>query len=93
MNSVASWGWWTLEDLLQVVGEIVDETDITEELIKRIEELVYGILYWKFGRWNDFLNIVQLGDEALTIGGLIEENLGRIPQAGTPHRELSSGGP
>src|SRR5574338_620469 len=76
-------GLITLEDLLEeVVGEIVDETDITEELIKRIGKnqiLVHGRT--EVRKVNDFLK-VELGDEALTLGGLIQENLGRIPQAG-----------
>ncbi len=76
-------GLVTLEDLVEeVVGEIVDETDITEELIKRIGKnqiLVHGRT--EVRKVNDFLK-VELGDEALTIGGLIQENLGRIPQAG-----------
>lgn len=73
----------TLEDLLEeVVGEIVDETDITEELIKRIGKsqiLVHGRT--EVRKVNDFFK-VELGDEALTIGGLIQQNLGRIPKVG-----------
>lgn len=76
-------GLVTLEDLVEeVVGEIVDETDITEELIKRIGKnqiLVHGRT--EVRKVNDFLK-VELGDEALTIGGLIQESLGRIPKAG-----------
>jgi CBS domain containing-hemolysin-like protein len=76
-------GLVTLEDLLEeVVGEIVDETDITEELIKRIGKnqiLVHGRT--EVHKVNDFFK-VELGDEALTIGGLIQENLGRIPKSG-----------
>jgi CBS domain containing-hemolysin-like protein len=76
-------GLVTLEDLLEeVVGEIVDETDITEELIKRIGKnqiLVHGRT--EVHKVNDFLK-VELGDEALTIGGLVQENLGRIPISG-----------
>jgi CBS domain containing-hemolysin-like protein len=73
----------TLEDLLEeVVGEIMDETDITEELIKRIGKnqiLVHGRT--EVRRINDFLK-VNLGDDALTISGLIQDNLGRIPSVG-----------
>jgi putative hemolysin len=76
-------GLVTLEDLVEeVVGEIVDETDITEELIKRIGKnqiLVHGRT--EVRKVNDFLK-VELGDEALTIGGLMQESLGRIPKAG-----------
>lgn len=73
----------TLEDLLEeVVGEIMDETDITEELIKRIGKnhiLVHGRT--EVRKINDFLK-VDLGDEAVTIGGLIQQELGRIPKVG-----------
>jgi CBS domain containing-hemolysin-like protein len=76
-------GLVTLEDLLEeVVGEIVDETDITEELIKRIGKshiLVHGRT--EVRKVNEFLK-VELGDEALTISGLIQEELGRIPKVG-----------
>jgi len=73
----------TLEDLLEeVVGEIMDETDITEELIKRLGKnhiLVHGRT--EVRKVNEFLK-VELGDEAVTIGGLIQEDLGRIPKVG-----------
>ena len=76
-------GLVTLEDLLEeVVGEIMDETDITEELIKRIGKnqiLVHGRT--EVRKVNEFLK-VDLGDEAVTIGGLIQQELGRIPKAG-----------
>ncbi len=73
----------TLEDLLEeVVGEIMDETDITEELIKRLGKnhiLVHSRT--EVRKVNDFLK-VDLGDEAVTIGGLIQQELGRIPKVG-----------
>jgi CBS domain containing-hemolysin-like protein len=76
-------GLVTLEDLLEeVVGEIVDETDITEELIKRIGKniiLVHGRT--EVRKVNDFLK-VDLGDDAVTISGLIQHELGRIPKVG-----------
>lgn len=76
-------GLITLEDLLEeVVGEIMDETDITEELIKRIgknEILVHGRT--EVRRINDFLK-VDLGEDANTVSGLIQEHLGHIPRVG-----------
>jgi CBS domain containing-hemolysin-like protein len=76
-------GLVTLEDLLEeVVGEIMDETDITEELIKRIGKnhiLVHGRT--EVRRINDFLK-VDLGNGANTISGLIQDHLGRIPAVG-----------
>lgn len=76
-------GLVTLEDLLEeVVGEIMDETDISEELIKRIGKnqiLVHGRT--EVRRINEFLK-VELGDEANTVSGLIQEKLGRIPSVG-----------
>jgi putative hemolysin len=76
-------GLVTLEDLLEeVVGEIMDETDISEELIKRIGKnqiLVHGRT--EVRRINDFLK-VDLGEESNTISGLIQDQLGRIPAVG-----------
>jgi CBS domain containing-hemolysin-like protein len=73
----------TLEDLLEeVVGEIMDETDLAVELIKRIGKnqiLVHGRT--EVRRINEFLK-VSLDEEANTISGLIQEQLGRIPAAG-----------
>lgn len=73
----------TLEDLLEeVVGEIMDETDISEDLIKRLGKnhiLVHGRT--EVRKINDFLKS-DLGNEAVTISGLIQQELGRIPKAG-----------
>jgi CBS domain containing-hemolysin-like protein len=74
----------TLEDLLEeVVGEIMDETDITEELIKRIGKnqiLVHGRT--EVRRVNEFLKADLDEEEQMTISGLIQEKLGRIPATG-----------
>ncbi len=73
----------TLEDLLEeVVGEIMDETDITEELIKRIAKnqiLVHGRT--EVRRINEFLK-TEFEDESNTISGLIQQRLGHIPAVG-----------
>lgn len=73
----------TLEDLLEeVVGEIMDETDITEELIKRIAKnqiLVHGRT--EVRRINEFFK-TELEDESNTISGLIQQRLGHIPAVG-----------
>ncbi len=76
-------GLVTLEDLIEeVVGEIMDETDISEELIKRIGKnqiLVHGRT--EVRRINEFLK-VNLNEDTNTISGLIQDQLGRIPTAG-----------
>jgi putative hemolysin len=77
-------GLVTLEDLLEeVVGEIMDETDLTEELIKRIGKnqiLVHGRT--EVRRINEFLKVELDDEEAKTISRLIQDHLGRIPVAG-----------
>ena len=73
----------TLEDIIEeLIGEIVDETDISQELIKRIDKktiLVYGTTEVK--HVNDFFNI-SLDEKYVTISGLIEDKLNRIPKIG-----------
>ncbi len=73
----------TLEDVIEeLVGEIVDETDISEELIKRIDKktiLVHGTTEVK--HINNFFNI-SLDQRYTTISGLIEDKLNQIPKIG-----------
>lgn len=76
-------GLVTTEDLLEeVVGEIVDETDLSEELIKRISKnqiLVSGRT--EVRKINEFLKS-DLDEEQNTISGLIQQELGHIPAVG-----------
>jgi CBS domain containing-hemolysin-like protein len=73
----------TLEDVIEeLVGEIVDETDISEELIKRVDKktiLVHGTTEVK--HINKFFNI-SLEERYITISGLLEDKLNRIPEIG-----------
>jgi len=65
------------------VGEILDETDITEELIKRIGKnriLVSGRT--EVRKINEFLKIELDEEEQNTISGLIQQELGHIPSIG-----------
>ena len=77
-------GLVTTEDLLEeVVGEILDETDITEELIKRIGKnqiLVSGRT--EVRKINEFLKVELDEEEQNTISGLIQQELGYIPSVG-----------
>ena len=77
----------TTEDLLEeVVGDILDETDVTEELIKRTgkdEILVSGRT--EVRKINEFLKVALDKDEDVvfyTISGLIQQRLGHIPAIG-----------
>lgn len=73
----------TLEDIIEeLVGEIVDETDVSEELIKRINKrtiLVHGTTEVK--HINDFFNIF-LDEKYTTISGLMQDRLNKIPKIG-----------
>lgn len=80
-------GLVTTEDLLEeVVGDILDETDVTEELIKRVgknEILVSGRT--EVRKINEFLKVALDKDEDVlfyTISGLIQQRLGHIPAVG-----------
>ncbi len=77
-------GLVTTEDLLEeVVGEILDETDVTEELIKRIGKnkiLVNGRT--EVRKINEFLKVELNEEDQNTISGLMQQKLGHIPAVG-----------
>ena len=74
-------GVLTLEDVLEVlVGDIVDETDVEQELIEFIDEdraLVYAE-----ADGEDVNEMIGVALEDMRIGELIIEELGRIPEEG-----------
>ena len=77
-----------MDDLVEeLVGEAIDDTDVSEGLVKRLTRraaLVHGLT-----RVRDvarFLNCPGAGDtpeeENNTVTGLMQERLGRIPEVG-----------
>ncbi len=84
MNLVGVMGLITVEDLLEeVVGEILDEGDLSEEWIRRTGKnqiLVDGRT--EVRRINEFLKVELDEEEQNTISGLILEELGHIPAIG-----------
>jgi CBS domain containing-hemolysin-like protein len=77
-------GLVTLEDLLEeIVGEIMDESDVDEFLIKRLDK--HAILVdarIEAREVNHFFNIKIPGDEHRFISEVVLEKFGRIPKAG-----------
>lgn len=73
----------TVEDILEeLVGEILDEKDVDEHSIKRInrnEILVHG--QTEVARINDFFH-TELPDDRPTVAGLLLDHLGRLPLPG-----------
>ena len=85
-------GLVTIEDVLEeIVGEIRDEYDVGE---REIEEGHEGGRYWVSGRLSLHELSEVLGhdferEDVTTVGGLVYEELGRVPRAG---EELVIGG-
>ena len=75
----------TVEDLLEeVVGEIDDEHDKTEEIARVVNRVTLNVsARAPIAELNErFALRLPEGDEYATIGGLVLERLGHIPQPG-----------
>jgi len=78
-------GLVTIEDLLEeIVGEIDDETDEEEDpLIQQISEKSYKInALLPIEEFNEFFDSQFSNDEFDTIGGMIVNSEGRLPEVG-----------
>ena len=77
-------GLVTLEDVLEeIVGEIWDEYDQKEDLIREIDKNIYMVdSKINIDELNEVLNINIETDDANTLGGFIYEYFGRIPKVG-----------
>jgi CBS domain containing-hemolysin-like protein len=77
-------GLVTVDDLLaELVGEIADESDVDEQIIKRVDKqtiIVHGEA--EIRAINRFFNVRIPGPSNKTVSRLILEKLGDIPQAG-----------
>lgn len=77
-------GLVTVDDLLaELVGEIADESDIDEHIIKRVDKqtiVVHGDA--EVRAINRFFNVRIPGPSNKTVSRLILEKIGDIPQAG-----------
>ena len=77
-------GLVTMEDLLEeLVGEIIDETDLKKELIMRLNKktiLVDGDA--EIDDINDFFNVKLPGKMTDTVSAVILEKIEKIPQKG-----------
>jgi len=77
-------GLVTMEDILEeIVGEIQDEFDVEEKPIQKIGKDAYLLSgTFNIDDFNDIFKTNLAGEEASTIGGLLIEHLGRLPNPG-----------
>jgi CBS domain containing-hemolysin-like protein len=77
-------GLITMEDLLEeIVGEISDEYDVEEPDIERLSETVVRVPGGtNIGDLNEELDVDLPDDEWDTVGGLVLNLLGRVPDEG-----------
>ncbi|MGC9099954.1 MAG: hemolysin family protein [Caldisericum sp.] len=77
-------GLVTIEDILEeIVGEIQDEFDIEEKPVQRLDDNAYLISgAFNIDDFNEMFNVQLSGEEASTIGGLLLEHFGRLPNPG-----------
>jgi Mg2+/Co2+ transporter CorC len=77
-------GLVTFENVIEeIVGEVQDEFDMEQPLIKRLTErewLLDGVTPLDVA--NDALSLHLSSEEADTIGGLLSSELGRLPVTG-----------
>jgi len=77
-------GLITLEDVLEeLVGDIQDESDAEEELIKRVDgDTVICNARIRLDEFNEQFGIELPEAEADTLGGFLYEMIGRVPRVG-----------